>query len=180
MPEIPDLEGYRAYFNKRLPGLTVRGVETPIAWMVRAGREEFQERLQGHIFLPVQRCAKMLLFPFQGGDHLVVHAMLAGRYEYVAPKTRVRSTTAWILKLDKDMELRYFDERCMGRTYLVREEEFHDFKVTLVCGVRKGRGAVSVFRIDIDSLVQQGFHGGDVPFTGRAERPRRSTSLARS
>ncbi len=124
MPEIPDLEGYRAYFDRRLPGLTVTGVETPIAWMVRAGREEFQERLQGHIFLPVRRCAKMLVFPFQGGDHLVVHAMLAGRYEYVPPRTRVRSTTAWILELDNDMELRYFDERRMGRTYLVREDEF--------------------------------------------------------
>ncbi len=124
MPEIPDLEGYCAYFNKRLPGLTVLEAQAPIAWMVRAGREEFEQRMQGHIFLPVQRCAKMLLFPFQAGDYLVVHAMLAGRYQYVPPQTRRRSMTAWLLKLDNDMELRYFDERRMGRTYLVREDEF--------------------------------------------------------
>src|SRR3989304_7467818 len=86
MPEIPDLEGYRAYFNRRLPGLKVVSVDPPIAWMIRAGREEFQERMQGQVFRPVERCAKLLLFPFEGGDYLVVHAMLAGRYQYVMPE----------------------------------------------------------------------------------------------
>jgi formamidopyrimidine-DNA glycosylase len=129
MPEIPDLEGYRAYFNKRLPGLTVTGVEAPIAWMVRAGREEFEQRLVGGTFLPVQRVAKMLLFPLERGgerEFLVVHAMLAGRYQYTAPETQRPRMTAWVLKLDNGMELRYFDERRMGRTYLVREDEFAD------------------------------------------------------
>ncbi|TMC00373.1 MAG: Fpg/Nei family DNA glycosylase [Chloroflexi bacterium] len=124
MPEIPDLEGYAAYFNKRLPGLTVRRVDAPIAWMVRAGREEFEERLEGHIFLPVRRRAKLLLFPFQCGDNLVVHAMLSGRYQYAEPSAKRPAMTAWVLGLDNDMELRYFDQRRMGRTYLVRDGEF--------------------------------------------------------
>jgi len=124
VPEIPDLEGYRAYFNKRLPGLRVREAEAPIAWMVRAGREEFLERMQGQVFQPVERVAKMLLFPFESGDYLAVHAMLAGRYQYVEPKARRRSKTAWVLTLENGMELRYFDERLMGRSYLVRAEEF--------------------------------------------------------
>ncbi len=124
MPEIPDLEGYCAYFNKRLLGLRVESAETPIAWMVRAGREEFQERMQGQVFQPVRRHAKLLLFPFQSGDFLVVHAMLAGRYQYVEPKHKRRTMTAWALRLSNGMELRYFDERRMGRTYLVREDEF--------------------------------------------------------
>jgi len=132
MPEIPDLEGYRAYFNRRLPGLKVVSVDMPIAWMIRAGREEFQERMQGQVFRPVERCAKLLLFPFaptgarpgEGGDYLVVHAMLAGRYQYVEPETKRPRMLAWALGLDNGMELRYFDERRMGRAYLVREEEF--------------------------------------------------------
>jgi len=34
MPEIPDLEGYRAYFNKRLPGLAVESAQSviPYGW----------------------------------------------------------------------------------------------------------------------------------------------------
>jgi formamidopyrimidine-DNA glycosylase len=135
MPEIPDLEGYVSYFNKRLPGLTVAGVDAPIAWMVRAGREEFEQRMTGHVLLPVRRHGKLLIFPFQPReakegsakeelDHLVVHAMLAGRYQYVPPETKRPRMTAWVLKLDNDMELRYFDERRMGRAYLVRDDEF--------------------------------------------------------
>ena len=124
MPEIPDLEGYRVYFNKRLPGLRVVSAQAPIAWMVRAGREEFLERMQGAVFKPVMRVGKLLLFPFESGDYLVVHAMLAGRYQYVEPAARKPRMLAWLLDLDNGMQLRYFDERRMGRAYLLREDEF--------------------------------------------------------
>jgi formamidopyrimidine-DNA glycosylase len=124
MPEIPDLEGYRAYFNKRLPGLRVVSAEAPIAWMVRAGREEFLERMQGQVLRPVERKAKLLLFSFEGGDFLVVHAMLAGRYQYVETAARRPRMLCWLLALDNGLQLRYFDERRMGRAYLVRAEEF--------------------------------------------------------
>jgi formamidopyrimidine-DNA glycosylase len=124
VPEIPDLEAYATYFKKRLPGLTVVEVEAPIPWMVRTGGDEFLERMKGQALEPVRRCAKMLFFPFKSGDFLVVHAMLTGRYQYVDPNTKKHSMTAWVLKLDNGMELRYFDERRMGRTFLVREEEF--------------------------------------------------------
>jgi formamidopyrimidine-DNA glycosylase len=33
---------------------------------------------------------------------------------------------AWILHLDNDHDLRYFDERRMGRAYIVRDDEFAD------------------------------------------------------
>ena len=124
MPEIPDLEGYVAYFNKRLPGVTVVEAETPIAWMIRAGGEEFLERMKGQVFRPVHRVAKMVFFPFESGDNLAVHAMLTGRYQYAKPKEKKRAMTAWVLKLNNGMELRYSDDRRMGRTFLVREDEF--------------------------------------------------------
>jgi formamidopyrimidine-DNA glycosylase len=124
MPEIPDLEAYATYLNKRLPGLKVVEAEAPIAWIVRAGREEFLERMKDQTFKPVYRHAKLLIFPFESGDFLVVHAMLAGRFQYVEPKHKRRSKTAWILHLDNGMDLRYFDDRMMGRAFLVREEEF--------------------------------------------------------
>ncbi len=124
MPEIPDLEGYKAYFNGRLPGLSVSSVEMPIAWMVRTGREDFQERVPGQTFGRVERHGKLLLFWFRGGDCLVAHAMLAGRYQYCEPKTRRRPMTALVLELDNGLQLRYADERRMGRLYLVHDNRF--------------------------------------------------------
>jgi formamidopyrimidine-DNA glycosylase len=124
MPEIPDLEGYAAYLNKRIVGVPVVEAEAPIPWMIRAGGDVFLERMKGQMFQPVHRVAKMLFFPFESGDYLAVHAMLTGRYQYVEPKVKRRSMTAWLLRLANGMELRYFDDRRMGRTFLVREKEF--------------------------------------------------------
>ena len=124
MPEIPDLEGYRGYFNRRLPGRHVEAAEALIPWMIRTGGEEFEKRMPGRVFRPVERRGKLLLFAFEGGDWLVVHAMLTGRFQYCEPKHRRRSKTAFVLRLDNGMEMRYFDERRMGRAYLLRKEEF--------------------------------------------------------
>ena len=123
MPEIPDLEGYRAYFNRRLPGLKVAVAAVTIPIVVRAPREEFAQRIGGCVFEPVERVGKYLLFPFQGGDCLVVHAMLTGRFQYCDPKDRKRAKTAFVLGLENGMELRYFDDRLMGKAYLSRREE---------------------------------------------------------
>lgn len=124
MPEIPDLEGYRAYFNRRLPGLAVESAGAPIPWIIRTGGEEFARRMAGQVFRPVERRGKLLLFPFESGDWLAVHAMLTGRFQYCEPKTLRARRTAWILRLSNGMELRYADERRMGRAHLLREEEF--------------------------------------------------------
>jgi formamidopyrimidine-DNA glycosylase len=125
MPEIPDLEGYATYFNKRLPGLRIEAAERgPVPWLVREQPERWENRLPGQTFGEVYRHAKMLFFPLDSGDYIAVHAMLTGRYQYVEPKTKVRSKTGWLLTLGNRMQLRYYDEMRMGRTYVAREEEF--------------------------------------------------------
>ena len=65
MPEIPDLEAYATYFNRRLPGLSVAEVEAPIGWIVRTGSDKFAEKMPGQVFKPVYRHAKLLMFPFE-------------------------------------------------------------------------------------------------------------------
>jgi len=124
MPEIPDLEGYRAYYNRRLPGLKVGLVEVTIPIVVRSSKEEFAATLDGAIFQPLERRGKYLLFPFDNGSLLVVHAMLTGRFQYCERKEkRRRAKTVFILALDNGRELRYFDERLMGKAYLVSAKD---------------------------------------------------------
>src|SRR3990172_8218152 len=106
MPEIPDLEGYHAYFNRRLPGVKVAVAAVTIPIVERAPREEFAQRLGGSVFEPVERVGKYLLFPFDSGDILVVHAMLTGRFQYCDPKERKRAKTAFVLALENGRELR--------------------------------------------------------------------------
>lgn len=127
MPEIPDLEAYSTYFNKRLPGLEIEAAERgPVPWLVREQPDRWEKRLPGQVFGEVYRHAKMLFFPLKSGDFVVVHAMLTGRYQYVEPKEKVRAKTGWLLTLDNGRQLRYYDEMRMGRTFVARADEFDE------------------------------------------------------
>ena len=123
MPEIPDLEGYRAYFNRRLPGRKVKLAQVTIPIVVRAPREEFAAALFGNTFGAIERRGKYLLFPFASGHWLVVHPMLTGRFQYCDPQEKRRAKTAFVIALEEGQELRYFDERLMGKAYLAGEGE---------------------------------------------------------
>ncbi len=122
MPEIPDLEGYRAYFNRRLPGVRVSRALVTIPIVVRMPKEQFAEALAGETFGEVRRQGKYLLFSFQSGRLMVIHAMLTGRFQYCDPATKRRARTAFVLALDNGVELRYVDQRLMGKVYLARDE----------------------------------------------------------
>jgi formamidopyrimidine-DNA glycosylase len=122
VPEIPDLEGYRAYFNRRIAGQTVARAEVTIPIVVRAAKERFTSELEGAVFEEVQRRGKYLLFPFRGGPLLAVHAMLTGRFQYCDRSLKRRAKTAFVLTLEDGMELRYFDQRLMGKVYVAADE----------------------------------------------------------
>jgi len=122
LPEIPDLEGYRAYFNRRLPGVSGAEPAATSPLGVRASNAELPQALAGETFAEVRRRGKYLLFPFQSGRLMVVHAMLSGRFQYCAPGEKRRAKTAFVLGLDSGMELRYYDDRLMGKVYLARHE----------------------------------------------------------
>ena len=123
MPEIPDLEGYRAYFNRRLPGHRVLQAQVTIPIVVRSAKEEFAATLAGATFRPLERRGKYLLFPFDSGHVLVIHPMLTGRFQHCEPREKRRAKTVFVLALDDGRELRYSDERLMGKAYLAKEEE---------------------------------------------------------
>ena len=90
--------------------------------VVRASKEQFAEALDRATFAEVRRQGKYLLFPFQSGAVMVVHPMLTGRFQYCDPAEKRRAKTAFVLALDSGMELRYFDQRLMGKVYLARNE----------------------------------------------------------
>ncbi len=121
MPEIPDLEHIGAVFNAQLPGLRVERVELPRPIVVRVAREEFERRLRGVRLGPVRRRGKFLLFGLESGDVLVVNAMLAGRFQYVEAGAKRPARTCFALTLSNGRELRYVDERFMGKVYLLDE-----------------------------------------------------------
>ena len=119
MPEVPDLEAIRTFFNRRIVGQTVERVDVFIPVVIRLPREDFISQLVNDTFGEVQRHGKFLLFPFASGRIMVINAMLTGRFSYVERSVKKHARTCFTLYLANSHELRYADQRVMGRVYLV-------------------------------------------------------------
>jgi formamidopyrimidine-DNA glycosylase len=122
MPEIPDLEAIRYFLEPRLRGNSVRSAEVRLPWLVRTGADGLAT-LVGHEFVTVHRHGKFLLFATDDDRLLVVNPMLTGRFQWAEPPERKRPMTALVLAFEDEHELRYSDQRRMGRWYLVPTAE---------------------------------------------------------
>ena len=118
MPEIPDLEAIRHYLVLRLQGNPIERVAAPIPWLVRTGAADL-EGLIGHQFTAIERAGKFLLFEVDDGQLLVVNPMLTGRFHWVEPAEKKPGMLALVFGFGDGHELRYSDQRRMGRWYLV-------------------------------------------------------------
>src|SRR3990170_6092922 len=121
MPEIPDLEAIRGFFNARLPGQRIERAQQLIPVVFRVPKAEFVQVLEGNAFAQTGRRGKFLLFGLESGHKLVINPMLTGRFQYVAPEEKRRARTCMALGMADGRELRYVDERLMGKVYLVPE-----------------------------------------------------------
>jgi formamidopyrimidine-DNA glycosylase len=122
MPEIPDLEAIRGFLNQRLPGVRIERAEFLIPVVFRVPKEEFVRTLEGNTFGETARRGKFLLFGLASGHLLMMNAMLTGRLQYLPPEAKRGARTCMALGLANGWELRYRDERVMGKIYLVRPD----------------------------------------------------------
>jgi formamidopyrimidine-DNA glycosylase len=130
MPEIPELEAIRGFFNRRIPGKEITSAVVRIPVVVRTPAQELRETLPLDRFGPVERHGKVLLFTLASGRVLAVNPMLTGRIQYVEPGHKLAAKTCIVLGVADDgaaggedgRELRYLDERVMGKVYLVDRE----------------------------------------------------------
>ena len=123
MPEVPELEAIRSFLNERIPGRRVAAVEPRIPPVFRTPAAELRELLPGDVFGNVLRHGKFLLFPFASGRVLVINPMLTGRFQYVRAEEKRQSRTCLVIRVDDGYELRYVDERVMGKIYFLRSDE---------------------------------------------------------
>ena len=126
MPEVPDLEAIRTFFNHRIVGETVERVDPVIPFLVRVPRDDFVRDVTGDTFGEVHRFGKFLLFSLASGRVLVVNPMLTGRFIYTDTKERRKGRTCLVLSLRNGCDIRYADQRVMGRIYLTTPEKLYE------------------------------------------------------
>ncbi len=122
MPEVPDLEAIRKFFNRTIAGQTIERVDTFIPVVIRVPRDEFVRQMTGDTLGEVHRHGKFLLFSLASGRIMVINAMLTGRFSIVEPSQKRHARTCFLLGLSGGSELRYVDQRLMGRVYLTTPE----------------------------------------------------------
>ncbi len=119
MPEIPELEAIRGFFNDQIRGKAISAVEARIPVVFRPPARALRATLPGDVFGDVGRHGKFLLFGLESGRLLVINPMLTGRFQFVDPGSRLRAKTCLVVSIEGARQLRYSDERVMGKIYLV-------------------------------------------------------------
>jgi formamidopyrimidine-DNA glycosylase len=125
MPELPDLVRVRRVLSAALSGRRVTGARTGDPTVLRIMvREPFPAALVGRVLLSVERRGHFMRFAFDSGLLLVVNAMLVGKYRLVPPVSRAAHdkdpvALGFALTFDDGAELRYIDDKRMGKVYVV-------------------------------------------------------------
>ena len=120
MPEIPDLEAIRAFFNDRIVGVEIAETKVLIPHVVRTGGADFEATLTGNRFGTTLRQGKFLLMPLADERVVVINAMLTGRFQYGAGlRKKLRARTCFTIAFADGNQLRYSDQLLMGKVYVV-------------------------------------------------------------
>lgn len=122
MPEVPDLEAIRAFFNDRIVGKEITQADALIPYVIRTGAADFTATLTNNRFGEVLRQGKFLLFPLADERVMVINAMLTGRFSYTDAKTKRPAKTIFVLTLEDGKQVRYSDQMLMGKIYIVPVE----------------------------------------------------------
>ena len=148
MPELPDLLHVLTQLRERIRGRVVaqERVREPI--ILRCTVAGNLSLLLGRRLEEITRHAHSLVFRFDGLD-LAVNPMLAGRFRFATPGERDEAALAFAIGFHAptadgarpdpqagcDLELRYLDDKKMGKAYLTAPGDWHALPGTEAGGV---------------------------------------------
>lgn len=129
MPELPDLLHVVSRLRERLTGreAVAERVREPV--VLRVTVKGNLSLLLGRRLLEVFRKSHFVVFRFEGLD-LAVNPMLAGRFRFADVGEKDEAALAFALGFadrpggDAALELRYVDDKSMGKAYLIASDDW--------------------------------------------------------
>jgi formamidopyrimidine-DNA glycosylase len=122
MPELPDLLHIEATLRERLVGRHVSSERVKDPVVLRFTVRGNLSLLLGRPLEALFRKSHFLVFRFEGLD-LAVNPMLAGRFRLCEPGERDEAALAFALGFG-ELELRYVDDKSMGKAYLIASDDW--------------------------------------------------------
>ena len=123
MPEAPELEVVKGFLTDRAVGADVESARVIKPSVLRSMAGDFEDDIPGRALEDVRRTGKFLTLSLSGDRLLVVNPMLTGGFQWSEPSDRVFKRTCFTLTLSNGRELRYIDDRQMGRVYYVSPDQ---------------------------------------------------------
>ena len=123
MPEAPDLEVIKEFLSERVVGSRVESASVLKPSVLRPLAGELSLDIPGRSLESVERCGKFLSLRLSSDRQLVINPMLAGAVQYCLPKERVYKRTCITISLSSGWEMRYLDDRQMGKVYYVTQDQ---------------------------------------------------------
>ena len=132
MPELPDLLHIQAKLGEALLGWHVASERVREPVVLRFAVRGNLSLLLGRPLHALLRKSHFLVFRFEGLD-LAVNPMLAGRFRVCEPEAKSEAALAFALGFSPagspegkppERELRYLDDKKMGKAYLIANEDW--------------------------------------------------------
>ena len=117
------MEVIKDYLNANLRDAKVASCKVLRPTVVRSLAAEVTSDLPGRTFLDAQRLGKFLTLRFSGGRSLVINPMLTGAFQHCADSVLVQKKTCITFNMGGGMDLRYLDDRQMGKVYYIDNGE---------------------------------------------------------
>lgn len=128
MPELPDVETFKKYFNQKCIGQKISKVKILRNNSKRnTPQDKLKRDLSGKYFKPAYRRGKFMLVPVDGQE-LVFHFRMTGDIEYVPDADPIESVARALFTFDNGYELRYLDRRNIGELFLAPAHDYSKIK----------------------------------------------------
>ena len=90
MPELPEIEAYLVALRRRIVGERLTGVRVRSVSVLRTYDPPIEASVD-RVVLDVRRLGKRIVVDLDGGLHIVVHLMVAGRLKWLTPGSKIPS-----------------------------------------------------------------------------------------
>ena len=118
MPELPEVETYRKYFDKYALNKNISSVTHIDSFLLKDGMDpaELAGKLKGIVFTSTKRHGKYLLLKASGPQYLILHFGMTGYPEFIKDCHRIPEHTRLLLDFGHSC-LALVDTRRLGMIY---------------------------------------------------------------
>lgn len=123
MPELPEIEAFKDYFESKASRKTVSKVDVNDEVVLEGSGRSFQMRMKDQAFGSVSRYGKYLFIELSRDESLMFHFGMTGKFHYFNKDEAEPKYSQIIFNLDDGGKLAFVCSRKLGRVGLVESKE---------------------------------------------------------